>query len=260
MGTPTLTVMGRPVRVVAFVCGAFCAWWLLFVVPLACMACMCAWRCALPAWCPTNAKFHPTMDIGTAIFSRSCANLFWFFLLCCIQLKTISRKIHTSLLLITSFVSYYFRGASALLRCFGVASALLLRCFGVASSLLRHCFGIVSGSRSLNRGRNPPGWGKAPGRRESQPEHRGRIDRTRRGAPRRGTRHAREARRQPQPRHTDRCQATTATGCCKPRRLPQHGTNHGTRTGAKRQQPPSGGRRARQAANPPPAGYGTAGV
>ena len=47
-------------------------------------------------------------------------------------------------------------------------------------------------------------------------------------------RHAREARRQPQRRHTDRCQATTATRCRKPGKRAQPATNHGTGTGARR--------------------------
>ena len=49
-------------------------------------------------------------------------------------------------------------------------------------------------------------------------------------------RHAREARRRPQPKHMDRCQTATAVGCHKPGERAQHATNHGTRTAA-RQQP-----------------------
>ena len=71
------------------------------------------------------------------------------------------------------------------------------------------------------------------------------------------TRHAREASRRPQQRHTDRCQATTAAGCRKPGQCAQHATNHGTRAGAKQHQPPSVRACARPAANPAPAGYGT---
>ena len=97
-----------------------------------------------------------------------------------------------------------------------------------------------------SRERQPPGWGKAPRRRESRPEHRERPDRTRRGAPRGATRHAREAtpptttqahgqvpssdgrqvqqtRRartaRNQPQHEDRCLATPAavrTDVCAP--------------------------------------------
>ena len=106
---------------------------------------------------------------------------------------------------------------------------------------------------------SPRAWGKAPRRRESRPEHRERPDRTRRGAPRGATRHGKEAHRRPQPRHTDRCQATTAAGCCKPGERAQHATNHG-RTGAKQHQPPSGRTSARPAANQAPARYGTAAV
>ena len=60
-------------------------------------------------------------------------------------------------------------------------------------------------------------------------------NRTGRGAAhqRGATRLARESCRQPKPRHTDRCQATTATGCRKPGQRPQHATNHGTGTGAR---------------------------
>ena len=55
-------------------------------------------------------------------------------------------------------------------------------------------------------------------------------DRTGQGAAhqRRATRHAIEARRRPKPRHTNRCQATTATGCRKPEQRAQHATNTGT--------------------------------
>ena len=77
------------------------------------------------------------------------------------------------------------------------------------------------------RGQKPPGWGKAPRRGETQPEHRERPDRTRRSAPRGATRHAREARHRPQPRHTDRCQATTATRCRKPGQRAPQPQNHG---------------------------------
>ena len=48
------------------------------------------------------------------------------------------------------------------------------------------------------------------------------------GAPRGATRHAREACRRPQPSDTNRCQATTATGCRKPGKGAQHTTNNGT--------------------------------
>ena len=60
-------------------------------------------------------------------------------------------------------------------------------------------------------------------------------DRTRRGAAhqRGATGHARESSRRPQPRHTDRCQATTATGCGNPGQRAQRTANHGTGTGAR---------------------------
>ena len=133
-------------------------WWLLFVVPFACMACMCAWRCALRAWSPTNTKLQPTLQNGTANFWRSCGNLFWFSFLRCIQLTTTSRKIRPlsysllHLFRITSAVLRRCFVASALLRrCLCVASALLLRCFGVASALLRRSFGVPSASALLRR-------------------------------------------------------------------------------------------------------------
>ena len=56
-------------------------------------------------------------------------------------------------------------------------------------------------------------------------------------------RHAREARRRPQPRHEDRCQATTATGCREPGKRAQHPTNRGTGQGAKDSWAPTPARR-----------------
>ena len=53
------------------------------------------------------------------------------------------------------------------------------------------------------------------------------------------TRHAREARCRPQPRHGDRCQATTATGCREPGKCAQHTTNRGTGQGAKDSRAPT---------------------
>ena len=66
-------------------------------------------------------------------------------------------------------------------------------------------------------------------------------DRTGRGAAhqRGAMRHAREARRRPQPRHKDRCQATTATGCREPGKRAQHTTNRGTGQGAKDSRAPT---------------------
>ena len=112
----------------------------------------------------------------------------------------------------------------------------------------RDWFTIPSAGSSIPQ---PPGWGKAPRRQESRPEHRERPDRTRRGAPRGATRHAREARHRPQPRHTDRCQATTAAGCREPGERAQHATNHGKGTGAKQHQPPSGWTSARPEGSQP---------
>ena len=73
-------------------------------------------------------------------------------------------------------------------------------------------------------------------------------------------RHARQARCRPQPRHRNRCQATTANVCPKPGQRAQHATNHGMRTVARQHQPPSGWTCAPRAASPVPAGYGTATV
>ena len=115
-------------------------WWLFFVVPFACMACICAWRCALPAWRPTNTKMHPTLENGTAIFWRSCANLFWFFFLCCIQLSTTSQKFRP----LSYSLLHFFRITSAVRRRCFVASALLRPCFCVASALPPRCFGVAS--------------------------------------------------------------------------------------------------------------------
>ena len=88
-------------------------------------------------------------------------------------------------------------------------------------------------------GDSPRGWrghhgdGKADQSTES--------DRTRRGAAHQcaATRHAREACRRPQPQHEDRCQATTATRCRKPRKRAQHMRNHGTGEGAKDSRAPT---------------------
>ena len=139
---------------VAFVCGAFCVWWLLLVVPSACMACMCAWCCPLFAWRPTNTKLNPTLEKGTAIFWRSCANLFCFFSYVAFNLAPPARNSHVSL---THYFIYLvlllrcFGVASLLRRCFGVASALLWRCFRVASALLRRCYGVRSAFVRLRR-------------------------------------------------------------------------------------------------------------
>ena len=66
-------------------------------------------------------------------------------------------------------------------------------------------------------------------------------DRTGRGAAHQSgaTRHAREARRLPQPRHEDRCQATTATGRREPRKRAQHTTKRGAGQGAKGSRAPT---------------------
>ena len=109
-------------------------------------------------------------------------------------------------------------------------------------------------------GASPWGGERQHGVGKPDSSNRERPDRTRRSAPHGATRHAREARRWPQPRHTDRCQATTAAGCRKPGERALHAANDETRSGAKQHQAPSGQTSARQAANPAPAGYGTTAV
>ena len=107
-------------------------------------------------------------------------------------------------------------------------------------------------SHPVKLGAQAPGLAKkARRRRKDQPEHRERPDQPRRGASRGATRHAREARRRPQPRHTDMCQATTAAGCRKPGERAQHATNDGTRTGAQEHQPLSGWTSVRQEGTEP---------
>ena len=91
-------------------------------------------------WCPTNTKLHPTLEKGTAIFWRICANLFWFFFLCCIPLSTKSRRFTPR----SYPLLHLFRITSAVLRRCFVASALLWRCFCVASALPPRCFGVAS--------------------------------------------------------------------------------------------------------------------
>ena len=89
---------------------------------------------------------------------------------------------------------------------------------------------IKSGGESPQGGKRHHIVGKAG------PEHRERPDQKSRDAPRGATRDTREARRRPQPMHTDRCQATTATRCRKPGQRAQHATRHGTGTGARQHQ------------------------
>ena len=103
-------------------------------------------------------------------------------------------------------------------------------------------------------GAQAPGVGKGT---TASGKHRERPDRTRRGTPRGATRHVREARRRPQPRHTDRCQATTAAGCRKPGERAQHAPHHGTGTGAKQHQLPGapGGYPAPTGYEQPPSGW-----
>ena len=66
-------------------------------------------------------------------------------------------------------------------------------------------------------------------------------NRTRRGAAhQRGAMgHARQARRRPQPRHEDRCRATTATWCRESGKRAQYTTNRGTGDGAEDSRAPT---------------------
>ena len=82
-------------------------------------------------------------------------------------------------------------------------------------------------SRPVNPGAKAPGMGKgttASGKPTSAPRATGPDEA---GRPRGATRHAREARRRPQPRHTYRCQATTAAGCRRPGQRAPQPHNHG---------------------------------
>ena len=100
-------------------------------------------------------------------------------------------------------------------------------------------------SRPVKPGAQAPGVGKgttASGKPTGAPRATG-PDEARRTTRGHGARL--EARRRPQPRHTDRCQATTAAGCGKPGERAQQATNHGTGTGAKQHQLPSGWTSAR---------------
>ena len=88
-------------------------------------------------------------------------------------------------------------------------------------------------------GNSPRGGGRH--HRDGKADRSSESDRTGRGAAhqRGATRHAREANRQPKPRHEDRCQATTATGCREPGKRAQHATNRGTGEGAKDSRSPT---------------------
>ena len=90
-----------------------------------------------------------------------------------------------------------------------------------------------AGGDSPRGGERHHGDGKADQSTESNLTGRGAAHQ--RGA----TRHAREARRRPQPRHEDRCQAATATGCREPGKRAQHTTNRGTGEGAKDSRDPT---------------------
>ena len=88
-------------------------------------------------------------------------------------------------------------------------------------------------------GDSPRGGGRHHGDRKA--DRSTESDRTGRGAAhqRGATRHAREARRRQQPRHEDRCQATTATGCREPGKRAQHTKNRATGQGAQDSRAPT---------------------
>ena len=85
---------------------------------------------------------------------------------------------------------------------------------------------IKAGGDSPRGGGRHHGDGKADRSTDSD------LTRQRAAHQRGATRHAREARRRPQPRHKDRCQATTATGAANP------GSAHNTRRTAARDKVP----------------------
>ena len=144
MGTPTLTVKGRPERVVAFVCGAFGVWWLLFAVPFALslhgapriQSCTQHWKTELQF--PTGV-----VQICFGFFSYVAFNL-------------APPAVNSHLSLTHYFICFVllvrcFGVASLLRRCLCVASALLRRCLRVASALLRRLFGVPPAFASLRR-------------------------------------------------------------------------------------------------------------
>ena len=88
-------------------------------------------------------------------------------------------------------------------------------------------------SRPVNPGARAPGVGKGTTASIKPTGAPRATDRRRRGAARGAKRHAKEARRQPQPRHTDRCKATTAPRCRKPGQRAPQPHNHGTGGDAK---------------------------
>ena len=107
------------------------------------------------AWRPTNTKLHPTLENGTAIFWRSCANLFCvLFSYVAFHLAPQAGNSHlspTHYLICFVLLPRCFSVASLLRRCFNVASALLQRCLRVASAFLRRLFGVPWASALLQR-------------------------------------------------------------------------------------------------------------
>ena len=95
--------------------------------------------------------------------------------------------------------------------------------------------------RSKSGGESPHGGGRHHG--DGKADLSTESDRTGRGAAhqRGAKRHAREARRRPQPRHRTGCQETTAAGCRKPGQRAPHAHNQGTRGGAKQHPKPARG-------------------
>ena len=126
MGTPTLTVMGRPERVVASFCGAFLRAWRAYVQGVALslhgapriQSCTQHWK--------TELQFSGGVVQVCFGFSSYVA----------FNLAPPAGNSDLSL-------THYFICFVLLPRCFGVAS-LLRRCFGVASALLQCCLHVAS--------------------------------------------------------------------------------------------------------------------
>ena len=117
-------------------------------------------------------------------------------------------------------------------RAFGTKISLWLFSYFFVCTIGHRLLRGLPGTMVVKKGGHH-GDGKAD--RSTESDRTGRGSAHQRGA----TRHAREARRRPPPRHKDRCQATTASGCREPGRRAQHTTNCGTGQGAKDSRAPT---------------------
>ena len=129
---------------VAFVCGAFCVWWLLFAVLFA-LSLHAAPRIQS---CTQHWKTELQFSGGVV---QIC---FGFFFYVAFNLAAPAVKSHLSLT--QYFICFVllprcFGVASLLRRCLCVASGLLRRCLRVASALLRRSFGVPWASALLPR-------------------------------------------------------------------------------------------------------------